>query len=108
MENYFPYNKRTSILKKLPIFKNAITTYTCNIMRLNANCNAAHLAEYLFKNEPSYIYNKYCLCDIVNTRQIITCNVNIDILLQEGLQYMQKIIDDVKMYHPNVVHIMLQ
>jgi len=62
-------------------------------MCLNANCNAAHLAEYFFNNESSCIYNKYCSCDIVNTRQIITCNVYIDILLQEGLQYMQRAID---------------
>lgn len=72
-----------------------ITIYTRGIKRLNANCNAAHLAEYLFNNEPSCIYNKSCSCNVVNTRKTITCSVNVDILLQEGLQHMQRAINDV-------------
>lgn len=90
------YNQRASILQNLSLFNDALTTYTRGIKRLNANCNAAHLAEYLFNNEPSCIYNKFCSCNVVNIRQTITCSINVDILLQEGLQYMQKAIDDAK------------
>lgn len=73
------YNERASILQNLPLFHDTITTYTRNIKRLN--CNVAHLAEHLFKNEPSCIYNKSCSCGAINSRQTITCNVNVDILL---------------------------
>lgn len=90
------YNERATILQDLSLFHDAITTYTRNIKRLNANCNAAHLAEHIFKNEPSCIYNKSCSCGSIGSRQIITCNVIVDILLQEGLQHMQRAINDVK------------
>lgn len=90
------YYERASILQNLALFRNAITDYTRGIRRLNANCNAAHLAEYLFENEPSCVYSKSCSYDTANVRRTVTCNVNVDILLQEGLQHMQRAIDDVR------------
>jgi len=56
----------------------------------------AHLSEYFFENEPSYMYTKSCSCGNTESRKIITCNVNVDILLQKGLQQMQHAIDDAK------------
>jgi len=37
-------------LQDLPLFSDAVKNYTRNIKRLNVNW-AAHLTEYLFKNE---------------------------------------------------------
>lgn len=51
------YTERATILQDVPILKDKITIYTRNIMRLNANCNVAHLAEYVLKNEPSYNFS---------------------------------------------------
>lgn len=88
------YNQRAHILQDLSLFSDAIKNYTRGIKRLNANCNVAHLTEYLFKNEPSCVFTRSCSCGDMHSRQTITCNVNIDILLQEGLAHMQRAIDD--------------
>jgi len=90
------YDERASILQDLPLFSHAINNYTHGIKRLNANCNAAHLTEYLFKNEPSCVFTRSCSCGDMHLRTTITCNVNVDILLQEGLTHMQRAIDDIK------------
>lgn len=90
------YAERASILENLPFLQDAITIYTRNIKRLNANCNVAHLAKYLFKSEPSYVFNKSCTCGITHSHQSTICNININILLQEGLQNIQRAIDDAK------------
>jgi len=54
------YTERASILQNLPLFRNSITSYTRNIKRLNANCNVAHLANYLFLNESSCTITTIC------------------------------------------------
>lgn len=90
------YDKRACILQDIPIFSDAIATYTRGIRRLNANCNAAHLAEYIFKSAPSCIFQKSCTCQHTHTRQTITCCVNINILWQEGLHHIQRAINDVQ------------
>lgn len=87
------YNKRASILQDIPLFSDAIITYTRGIKRLNDNCNVAHLAEYIFKNEPSCVFNKSC-CVNLYIRVKLTCNINVNIILQEGLQLLQRVIDD--------------
>lgn len=91
------YVERASILENLPLFRDATTKYTRKIRRLNANCNVAHLSEYLFKNEPSYVVTKFCTCGSTNSQASTICNINIDILLQEELQYIQRAIEDVQM-----------
>lgn len=45
------YYTRATILCNIPIFNKKISTR--NMSPLNANCNAVHLAEYLFQNIPS-------------------------------------------------------
>lgn len=90
------YIEHASILQDLSLFQKAITIFTRSIKRLNANCNAAHLSEYLFKNECSYMYTKSCSCGTTESREIVTCNVNVDILLQQSLHQMQCAIDDMK------------
>lgn len=80
------YSQQASILKDLSLFSDLMTTYTRGIKRLNANCNAAHLAEDFFNNKPSCIYDKSCSCGVVNVRKMVTCSVYVDILLQEGLK----------------------
>lgn len=52
----------SSILQDLPLFSEAlIKNYTRGIKRLNANYNATHLTEYLFKNELNCVFTKSCL-----------------------------------------------
>jgi len=91
------YAERASILENLPLFRDATTKYTRKIRRLNANCNVTHLSEYLFKNEPSYVVTKFCTCGSTNSHASTICNINVDILLQKGLQYIQRAIEDVQM-----------
>lgn len=54
-----------------------------------------HLADYLFQNEPSCTATTTCTCGVTESRRTITLNVNVDILLQEGLHHMQHDINDV-------------
>jgi len=90
------YEKRASILQNLSLFKRAITNYTRKIKRLNANCNVAHLSEYLFKDQPSYIFTRSCThCNTIHSRVSAICHINVDILLQ-GLQNVQRAIKDTK------------
>lgn len=90
------YHERALILQNLNIFRNSITSYIRGIKRLNAICNVAHLTDYLFQNEPSCISTITCVCGTRESRPTITCNINVDIILQEGLQYMQRAIDDAR------------
>jgi len=55
-----------------------------------------HLADYLFLNEPSCTITTTCTCDIKKSRRILTLNINVDILLQDGLQHMQRAINDIR------------
>lgn len=95
------YDKRASILQDLSLFRDRVTTYTRNIQRLNANCNVAHLAEYIFKNEPSCIFKKSCSCSETHSRKTIICSVNVDVLLTQGLQDIQHAINDMKNIRSN-------
>lgn len=90
------YDKRASISQNSSLFSDAIKSYTRGIKKLNTNCNAAHLTEYLFKNESSCIFTKSCLCGNVHSRQTVMCNVNIDIFLYEGLAHIKRAIDDIR------------
>jgi hypothetical protein len=66
------YDKRACILQDLPLFSNTIKNYTRGIKRLHTNCNAAHLAEYLFDSEPSCVFTRSCSCEDMHTRQTVT------------------------------------
>lgn len=88
------YIERAFILVNLPLFNDAITTYTRSIKKLNANCNAADLLSKLFNNMPSCTKTTSCICGNEKVQQITEVNVNVDILLCKGLQYVQEAIDD--------------
>lgn len=90
------HHERASILQNLSLFHDSIKSYTRGIKRLNANCNVAHLANNLFENEPSCTITTTCTCGVKESRRTITLNINIDILLQEGLQQMQCAINDAR------------
>lgn len=90
----FHYDERFKILKDLPLFRQAITNYSSTIIKLNANCNVGHLITYLFQNAPSCRLTTVCPCGYLRRRQSIELNINIDVLLYKGLQYMQDAIDD--------------
>jgi len=90
------YTERASILENLSLFRDAVSIYTRGVKRLNTNCNAAHLAEHLFINAPSYEFVKSCTCGATNSRTSVICNINVDILFHQGLQNMQQAIDDTR------------
>ncbi|EFN73407.1 hypothetical protein EAG_00197, partial [Camponotus floridanus] len=77
------YATRAMILCNIPIFYKKSCTRT--ISSLNANCNAAHLAEYLFENIPSCITSYDCnTCAHNYRRSSPTCHINVDELLKNG------------------------
>lgn len=86
------YNTRAMILYDIPLFEKKCTR---NITSLNANCNAAHLIEYLFNIIPSYT-TRYscCKCGHSYERTSPTYNINVDEILQNGLSNIQQAIDD--------------
>lgn len=88
------YKERANILLHLPLFRDAITTYTRQISKLNTTCNVSHLLSYLFTDIPSCKITTNCPCTSSKTRQLVELNINIDILLCKGLQYMQDAIND--------------
>lgn len=88
------YNERAKILIELPLFRKALTKYTCTISKLNANCNIAHLITYLFTDIPSCQATIICPCGYFRRRQIVELYINIDILIYKGLHYMQEMIDN--------------
>lgn len=87
------YVQRAKILLTTFIFQNNVTTYTRNIKRLVAECNA-HLAQFLFEKEPSYSYRVECFCGYVNSRKSQLMDVNVDMILCSGLHLIQEAIDD--------------
>lgn len=87
------YAERAKTLSKLRVFADKISQYTRGIWKLNANCNVADLAYYLFGEQPSCTREEKCSCGYKKTRASVTVNVNIGILLCQGLQYMQQAID---------------
>lgn len=88
------YVQTAKILLMTSIFHNTVTTYTRNIKRLNAECNAAHLAQFLFEKEPSFSYRTQCSCGYANSRKFQLIDVNIDMILCGGLHLIQEAIDD--------------
>lgn len=87
------YKERVTILLNLSLFSDAITIYTRGISKLNTDCNVAHLINYLFIDIPSCQKTIVCSCGFSRTRQITELNVNVNILLCKGLQYIQEAID---------------
>lgn len=58
-------------------------------------CNAAHLAEYVFVSLPCLERQKTCTwCDYKNSRKFTAINVNVDIILQRGLDHIQEALND--------------
>lgn len=88
------YCTRAKILCNIPIFnKNVYKVCIRNISSSNANCNVAHLAEYLLQDIPSCITTYNCNnCDHSYRRISPICNINVDIILQYGLNNMQQAI----------------
>jgi len=82
--------ERARILKNVPIFES--TRYTRQLETINANCNAAHLVEYVLY--PSYIRSLYCkTCKATSKRSFTFLNINVDIILQNGPGHMQEAIN---------------
>ena len=88
------YSTRASILWKLPLFAERKRSTPANLS-LNANCNVAHLADYLFESIPSYITEYNCdKCGYSHKRTSPTYNINTDEILKNGFNNMQQAIDD--------------
>lgn len=88
------YVQRAKILTDIPIFEGAVTTYMRNIQRLDVECNAAHLAQYLLDTEPSYWSKVVCSCGFTNRQKYTFVSVNVDIIICRGLHLMQEAIED--------------
>lgn len=86
--------ERAKILLGLEMFKQAVITYTRSVQKLDAMCNVSHLAESLFIRDPSYVKSISCSCGYKVTRSTVWVTVNVDILMEKGLQHMQEAIDD--------------
>jgi len=87
------YVERASFLVSLSLFQQA--KYTRRFQSIDAMCNAAHLAEHVFLSVPSLERNKICtLCNYTNNRKFTAVSVNVDILLNKGLQHIQESIND--------------
>lgn len=89
----YEYTERASFLINLPLLQQ--TSYTRRFNSLDAMCNAALLAEYIFLPLPSVDRNKICTnCHYTNEKKFAVISVNVDILLNKGLQYVQDAIND--------------
>lgn len=86
------YKERAKILISLNLFRKNITVYTRIIKRLNIECNVAHLAEYLFADLPS-ARSASCICGSESQHSNIMIPVDVNILLGNGLTYIQQAID---------------
>lgn len=88
------YSTRATILCNIPIFKKKVWKLGARgISSLNANCNAAQLAEYLFQDVPSYTTSYNCLnCGHNYAKTSAICNINVDIILRNGLGSIQEAI----------------
>lgn len=85
--------ERALFLINTSLFQNSEHTRRFNT--LDAMCNAAHLAEHTFVNLPSLRRTKICkTCNFLNDRKYIFISINVNILLQKGLQNIQEAIDD--------------
>jgi len=86
------YKERALILLNLGLFQ--IEAFTRTIKRLNAECNVAHLSQYVFSDTPSYKTKVSCPCGNNFTSKSIIFNIEVDVLLCEGFDFMQKAIDN--------------
>lgn len=87
------YSARALFLINTSLFKTY--KYTRRFETLDAMCNAAHLAEYTFASLPSLHRSKKCqMCNYSNERNFTAISINVNILLQKGLQYIQEAIND--------------
>lgn len=88
------YCTRATILCKIPIFNKKACTR--NVSTLNANCNVAHLAEYLFQDIPSCKTKYNCdNCGHCHERVLQTCNINVNVIFRNGLKDMQQAVNDI-------------
>lgn len=89
------YVERASFLTSLSLFQQA--KYTRRFYSLDTMCNAAHLAEYTFMSLPSLQRQKICtFCHYINERKFTAVSVNVDILLQKGLEHIQAALNDTR------------
>jgi len=71
-----------------------IEAFTRTIKRLNAECNVAHLSQYVFSDTRSYKTKVSCPCGNNFTSKSIIFIIEVDVLLCEGFDFMQKAIDN--------------
>lgn len=90
------YLERANILSVVGLFSNQKNgrRSTGHIEKLDAECNAAHLAEYLFTDVPSYTRSVSCQCGRKFVSDGVMLNVNVDILLCDGFNSMQLAVDE--------------
>jgi hypothetical protein len=87
------YQERAKILSGVSLFEK--TPYRKNVTQLNANCNVSQLAEHLFIDFPSLIISKKCKhCNHEDLRKVPVLNINVDILLRNGISALQNSIID--------------
>lgn len=87
------YNERAKILCDIFIFPKKLCTRT--IITLNTNCNAAHLTEFIFQNMPSITNIYECdECGYTYSRTSAICNINVNEILNNGLNNIQNAIND--------------
>lgn len=87
------HDTRAMILCNISMFYKKVCTRTTS--SLNANCNAAHLAECLFHNAPSCTTSYDCDNCIHNCKRTLpTCHINVDEIFKNGLNNMQQAIED--------------
>lgn len=88
------YSDRALFPINTTLFQNS--EYNRRLNSLDAMCNAAYLAEHAFMNLPSIQRTKICKrCSFQNERNFIFISINVNILLQKGLQDIQEAIDDI-------------
>ena len=89
----YHYRERATILSKVSIF--TVHRYTRNVNSLNANCNAAHLCDYLFRDLPSCSTTTSCpTCNTDNYRILPFISVNVNTILVRGFSAIQDAISD--------------
>lgn len=95
------YKDRANILLDIANQDSYIFKYsqTRKVRTIDAKCNAAHLAEILFKEMPTYktLYecrNSECLFS--SNINYLTLAINVDVILLNGMECLQKAVDDIQ------------
>lgn len=86
------YRERAAILSEIGLFK--IESITRTIKRMDTECNVAHLAQYILHDVPSYKTKVLCQCGYNFDTQNIILSINVDFLLCQGFNFIQRAIDD--------------